>query len=207
MAESDANTLSKGEQTRGCLVDAALELFLEQGYHGTSMRQIADRAGLALGGIYNHFDSKEEIFAAVLDVHHPLTRVLPQLGQAQGETAEEFVRDAAHRILNELQGEGGRVVSLALTELVEFQGRHLVGIVEQALPSLLLFVQRFSDRRGRIRNLPVPLLLRMFIVTIVGYVLTDLILKRVPVFKAMDVSWFDGMLDIYLHGILEAQGN
>ena len=39
--------LSRGEKTRQRILDAALELFCRQGYHGTSMRQIATRAGLA----------------------------------------------------------------------------------------------------------------------------------------------------------------
>ena len=42
---------TKGEVTRLAVEDAAMGLFLEQGYHATSMRQIAERAGLALGGI------------------------------------------------------------------------------------------------------------------------------------------------------------
>jgi len=48
---------TKGETTRLTIEDAAVELFMEHGYHATSMRQIAERAGLALGGIYNHFAS------------------------------------------------------------------------------------------------------------------------------------------------------
>jgi hypothetical protein len=44
---------------------------MEQGYHATSMRQIAERADLALGGIYNHFASKEDIFEAIIMDKHP----------------------------------------------------------------------------------------------------------------------------------------
>ena len=40
---------TKGEVTRLAIEDAALSLFMEQGYHATSMRQIAENAGLALG--------------------------------------------------------------------------------------------------------------------------------------------------------------
>ena len=42
--------LKKGEITRQTIEDAAIELFMEQGYHATSMRQIAKRAGISLGG-------------------------------------------------------------------------------------------------------------------------------------------------------------
>ncbi len=54
----------RGEQTRGEIIRAAHKLFVQQGYHGTSMRQIAKQAGIALGGLYNHFDSKQEVFQA-----------------------------------------------------------------------------------------------------------------------------------------------
>ncbi|HAV77637.1 MAG TPA: hypothetical protein DCX53_09830 [Anaerolineae bacterium] len=43
--------LKKGKVTRLAIEDAAIELFMEQGYHATSMRQISKRAKLALGGI------------------------------------------------------------------------------------------------------------------------------------------------------------
>ena len=66
--------LKKGDVTRLAIEDAALELYMEQGYHATSMRQIADRSGLALGGIYNHFGGKEQIFEALIVDRHPVHR-------------------------------------------------------------------------------------------------------------------------------------
>jgi AcrR family transcriptional regulator len=51
-------SLSRGERTRETILDAARQLFIQQGYHGTSMRQIASQAGIALGSLYNHFPNK-----------------------------------------------------------------------------------------------------------------------------------------------------
>ena len=48
----EEETLSKGGRTRQAVLQAAYEAFLEKGYAATSMREIAGRAGLALGGIY-----------------------------------------------------------------------------------------------------------------------------------------------------------
>jgi AcrR family transcriptional regulator len=199
---TEENTLSKGEQTRVVIIDAAFKLFLENGYHGTSMRQIAEAAGLALGGIYNHFASKEEIFAAVLEVYHPLRRVVPILETAEGDSVEEFVKNAAGIIRTATEGAEEKIIPLALVELVEFQGRHLVALVESVWPSMLGFVQKFGQLKGELRNVPRPVMLRMFIVTMVGFVITEIVLRRVPLFRDMDVNWFDGMVDIYLHGIL-----
>ncbi len=95
-------TIKKGEATRLAIEDAAIQLFLEQGYHATSMRQIAEHAGLALGGIYNHFSSKEEIFEAIIIDQHPYKKILPLILAGEGETGEEFFGNAFRIVVNEL---------------------------------------------------------------------------------------------------------
>jgi len=49
------------------VLDAAAELFVQQGYAGTTLRQIAAAVGMKAGSIYHHFDSKEALFIAVLN--------------------------------------------------------------------------------------------------------------------------------------------
>jgi len=198
-------TLSKGEQTRQSLIKAAYALFLENGYHGTSMRQIADRAGLALGGIYNHFASKEEIFAAVLDAYHPYHVILPALETTQGETVEAFVRDAARRVRAGMTGSEMRLLPLLFIELVEFQGRHLSQLAQRVLPTVMPFVQRFGERRGKLRSLPLPVVFRAFMGLMIGFLMSEMILKETPFLKQTNYDWFGGMVDIYLHGILEPE--
>lgn len=56
----------KGERTATAILDAAERQFASNGYHGTSLRHIARDAGLQEPGIYNHFQGKEAIYAAVL---------------------------------------------------------------------------------------------------------------------------------------------
>jgi AcrR family transcriptional regulator len=51
-------TQTKGERTRLQIEDAAIELFMEHGYHATSMRQIAEHANLALGGNLQPFQEQ-----------------------------------------------------------------------------------------------------------------------------------------------------
>jgi len=43
------------------VLSAALDVFTEKGYHGTTTRQLADRSGLSVPGIYHHYKSKQEI--------------------------------------------------------------------------------------------------------------------------------------------------
>lgn len=57
----------KSERSRRAVLDAALHLFSQQGYRGTTMREIADRAKLSTGNVYHHFPDKERIFHELID--------------------------------------------------------------------------------------------------------------------------------------------
>lgn len=50
---------------REAILDAALELFVERGFYGTAVPEIADRAGVGAGTIYRYFDSKEALVNAI----------------------------------------------------------------------------------------------------------------------------------------------
>ena len=117
MPVKSKDTPKKGEVTRLAIEDAAVELFLEQGYAATSMRQIAESAGLALGGIYNHFASKEEIFEGIIVDKHPYKKILPAIIEAEGDSLEEFFKHAFHLIISEM-GARPEFVNLMLIELV-----------------------------------------------------------------------------------------
>lgn len=65
-AGEDASSVDALDGRRRIL-DASAELFVEQGYVGTSLRQIAGAAGIQPASVYHHFRSKEDLFVAVLD--------------------------------------------------------------------------------------------------------------------------------------------
>lgn len=56
----------RGEATRRRLLEAAEEVFAEQGYHEASIVKITERAGIGLGTFYLYFDSKQTIFEALV---------------------------------------------------------------------------------------------------------------------------------------------
>lgn len=58
---------ARGEQTRAAILDAALGLFEEVGYDATTMRAIAERAGVSVGNAYYYFDSKEHLIQGFYD--------------------------------------------------------------------------------------------------------------------------------------------
>lgn len=58
-------TTPKAEETRERIVDAALRLFRDKGFDETTMRDVAAEAGIATGGAYYYFRSKEELVMAL----------------------------------------------------------------------------------------------------------------------------------------------
>lgn len=61
-----AENRSKGGRRREQILSAAVELFGEVGYRGTSLRDIAQRVGITHPGLLYHFHSKQELLGAVL---------------------------------------------------------------------------------------------------------------------------------------------
>ncbi len=195
-----AEPVTKGERTRAALLDAARRLFVSKGYHGTSMRAIADEAGLALGGIYNHFGTKEDIFVAVFAERHPFLLILPAIQAAQGDTIEVLVRDAAGRMIAELN-RNQEFLNLVLIELVEFEGKHLPMMFEILFPHLMEFARRLQTVHGPLRDIPLLTVLRSFLGLFFSYFITELIIGNLLP-EEMKVHSFDYFVDIYLHGIL-----
>jgi TetR/AcrR family transcriptional repressor of nem operon len=59
--------MTKGEQTRRKIVEAAAPIFNKHGYEGSSLSDLMEATGLKKGGIYRHFSSKEELAAEAFD--------------------------------------------------------------------------------------------------------------------------------------------
>ena len=202
MPAKTKDTLKKGETTRLAIEDAAMHLFLEQGYAATSMRQIADKAKLALGGIYNHFASKEEIFEGIIIDKHPYKQILPAILAAEGETAEEFFRNAFNIVISEL-GKRPEFVNLMFIELVEFKGKHGKVMLREIAPKVLPVFEKIIKARKSLRVTNPAVLMRTFMGAVVSYFITDIIISDSVVSKLMPKNMADLYADIFLHGILK----
>jgi AcrR family transcriptional regulator len=116
----------KSERSRRQVLDAALELFSHQGYRATSVREIAEAAGVSTGNVYHHFPDKEAIFNTLLDEfwkisetpRYPFTRALrsgrfpdniEQLGVAARDSVREF----------------RPYMALFFVDVIEFEGTHI----------------------------------------------------------------------------------
>lgn len=64
-SQKDLGTRRVVVDKREAILDAALALFVERGFYGTAVPEIADRAGVGAGTIYRYFESKEALVNAI----------------------------------------------------------------------------------------------------------------------------------------------
>lgn len=79
------------KQKKELILESALELFAENGFHGTSISQIAKKAGISKGLIYNYFESKNEILSEIIKVAFDSIYSNWDLNRDGVLTEEEFV--------------------------------------------------------------------------------------------------------------------
>jgi AcrR family transcriptional regulator len=197
----NAAALSKGEQTSQIILKAAYDLIIRQGYAATSMRQIAEKSGVALGGIYNHFSSKDDVFRAIIQERHPFLQLIPLLNEVPGDTVEKYVRNAAHTLVAEL-GRHPEFLNLMLVEIVEFKGAHVPVLFKKVFPLVLPIVGRIEKLRGNLRKIPPFVLARAFLGMFFSYYITEVLIGRALPPELRKINTMDHFVDIFLHGIL-----
>jgi len=112
------------------LLDAAVDAFAEQGYGGTSTRDIADRAGRSPGALYIHYPSKESVLHAVsLSGHEDALRCLTRAHASSEDPAERLHRMVlAFSIWHMDHAKLGRIVQYELHALSEDHRDEIVAL-------------------------------------------------------------------------------
>lgn len=89
------------KSSKGKIMSVALKLFVEKGYHASSISQIAAKAKVSKGLMYNYFDSKEKLLEEIiLEGFNALTEL--EYIAKRGDTAEEQLRNFVDSVLTNL---------------------------------------------------------------------------------------------------------
>ncbi|MER7396211.1 TetR/AcrR family transcriptional regulator [Streptomyces sp. NPDC000151] len=136
-------------QTRQRLLDAALEVFAEEGFGRSTVDQVCERAGYTRGAFYSNFTSLDELFLAMWEQRSAtmvadLRDALDRLGTLESVSADEALRavldavpidDAWYRVTAEFTAHALRNPSLRRVMAAREQAIHdtLLPIVEAAL--------------------------------------------------------------------------
>ena len=169
------------KDTKERILTAALEMFSQKGYEGTNIRELSASLGLVKSGIYKHYESKEEIWNALLD------RMIAYYGERFGspehlpsvpDSLEEFIimtmRMAdltihdeqivkTRKVLTLEQFRDDRARNLAtkhfLTGLTEMFTHIFAGMMDKGLlrrddPAMLAFAYATPSTSARLLPLP-----------------------------------------------------
>jgi AcrR family transcriptional regulator len=112
---------TRRKDTRGRILDVALELFLEHGYDQTSLREIAERLDVTKAALYYHFRTKEDILDALVGGIGERVDELIAWGRARPATLE--TRRELLRRLNEALEEGAAVFQFLQENQAALRGR------------------------------------------------------------------------------------
>lgn len=126
------------------VLEVALRLFSQQGFRGTSMRDIATAAGLSIGNVYHHFVNKEALFETLIERYWKLL-LDPNLRINQLFAASRFPEDLEElaAACDEIVRDYTPYVKLIYVDVVEFDGRHIRE-----------FYQTMADRFERVYRAP-----------------------------------------------------
>ncbi|MCC6763965.1 MAG: CerR family C-terminal domain-containing protein [Deltaproteobacteria bacterium] len=117
--------MTASRATSDRLLDAAVELFAQRGFHGTSIRDIAERAGVNVAASHYHFGSKEGLYLAVLRA---------QFAEVRAELARRGATRPAAALRTASRRELVRLFEARVTAMLEF----LIGPPPSAHGQLML---------------------------------------------------------------------
>jgi AcrR family transcriptional regulator len=138
-----------GRQTRQAILDAALDLFAENGYFGTSLREIARAVGVRESAFYNYFPGKEALFHALIaaEKESHLEQLAPLLEgpaddpravleQLAARTLDAFSAPRQQKLFRVLMSDGMRLAKegrLNFLERMTRGGERLQGLMRRLI--------------------------------------------------------------------------
>ncbi len=189
------------------ILDAAIKVFAQRGFHRTTIRDVAKAAGVADGTIYNYFENKTALLLGILNRLNETERRAEDLAQVADTDIRAFFRQyLRHRFAVLSQG-GPEVFQVVLSEVLvnpELRELYLQQIVMPTFTLAEPFFTRLVEE-GKVRPLDVPLTLRVIAATFLG-----LLTMRVIGDPQLQTRW-DELLDllttIMLDGLLPSEGS
>jgi AcrR family transcriptional regulator len=125
----------KGELTAERILDAAEESFAKRGFAATTMRDVAASVGIRIPSLYNHFEHKEALYAAVLE--RDLRPVLKALGEnvSSEQGGHSNAREVVRTVMR-IAAEHPRLAGLIQHEILT-QGAHLTPMLRDWMLPIL----------------------------------------------------------------------
>jgi TetR/AcrR family fatty acid metabolism transcriptional regulator len=158
---------------RAQILDAAITVFSEKGFHRATIKEIARVAGIADGTIYTYFASKDEVLIAVLDRLNETTERKQQFVLSGEQDLKAFFR-AYLRQRMALLWPNAEVFRAVLPELL-VNGELRKQYYEQVLAPTIVIGEQFFQAQSERFQINIPLMVRAIAGTLLGLLLLQLL--------------------------------
>ena len=196
------------EEKKGGIERAAKDLFIKQGYHATSMRDIAARADVSLGNLYNYYSTKEDLLKSITEKYQKV--IDERLRAMFNEFNEPFQPANLLRFgqrVKEIVSEHADYWLLMYIDVLEFENRHFRKMFENLTSNLRKqFAVHFNDlkRRGIVREAVDPAVgFTAVYMQFFNYFLVEKLFGGNRHFGMTDDQVIAKLTDIFCRGILE----
>lgn len=196
MPKTEPNSsLVAANPKREQILKGAMQVFLQQGYAGTSMDRVAEAARVSKNTIYNHFQDKEGLFTALIE-HIASDRFQIVFGTVplQGEPAV-VLRQIAEKLLSTILPDKEYISFLRLLIGESERFPHLAQLFISNLPKKVLSrLSEYFCSHPEI-NLPNPeATARIFMASLMGYVLTQEVLQGKEIIPLSQADLIDNLI-------------
>ncbi|OAS13576.1 TetR/AcrR family transcriptional regulator [Paenibacillus oryzisoli] len=188
------------------IVQAAVEIFSEKGFAGSSTSEIAQKAGVAEGTIFRHYKTKKELLLSI--VTPMMTKLIAPFAvkdftkvlEADYPTVEQFLRAITVNRL-EFARKHFPIIKIFMHEIPfhnelreQFKETVAVLVLEKAYKAI-----RHFQKQGQLIELPEPTAMRLIVSTIMGFLITRFLL--VPDSEWDEEKEIDYTIKFILYGL------
>jgi AcrR family transcriptional regulator len=190
---------------------AAKELFIRQGFHATSMRNIAARAGTSLGNLYNYYPTKEAILGSIISKYQSIVdeRLKAMFDEITDPLNPDDLRRFA-RLVKEMVNQHHDFWLLMYIDVLEFENRHFRKMFENLAHNLRRrFRKSFEQlqRSGALHEGVDPAIgFTAAYMQFFNYFLVEKLFGGNRHFGITDDQVIQQLTDIYSRGLLRATG-
>ena len=181
------------------ILQASLHLFAEKGFHGTSMRDIAREAEITEGLIYHYFESKRDLFRAIIDEYSflPLLRTLPELAEQLDTRALLIVLARGFFDVLKQNTELARVLLQEVQVFPEEKEAFFADTVNESITELARILEARMNERARAQVDP-AMSARIFFNSLLAFFVEQEILGGKHMLPADETSYVEHLVDMFV---------
>ena len=198
------------ERKKSQIEDAAKQLFIRQGFHATSMRNISARAGTSLGNLYNYYPTKEAILGSIISKYQQVVddRLRSMFDEIEDPLNPDDLKRFA-RLVKQMVNEHHEFWLLMYIDVLEFENQHFRKMFENLAQKLRhRFAKPFAElkRSGALHDGVDPAIgFTAAYMQFFNYFIVEKLFGGNMHLGINDEQAINSLTDIYSRGILRSQ--